>query len=212
MRFSDRKEAGRKLAAELGGYRGDDVVVYALPRGGVVLGYEISRALHVPLDLIITRKIGHPYNPEYAIGAITEEGEALYEERERVEADQDWLKKAAEKERREALRRRRVYLNGRKRTSAQGKRAIVVDDGVATGLTLRAALLSLRKDKPKELIVAIPVAPHDVIQVLRNEADTIVVLEDAQEYLGAVGAYYDEFPQVSDEEVVHFLRQSKNIK
>ena len=212
MRFSDRKEAGRKLAAELGGYRGDDVVVYALPRGGVVLGYEISQALCVPLDLIITRKIGHPYNPEYAIGAITEEGEALYEERERVEADQDWLKKAAEKERREALRRRRVYLNGRKRTSAQGKRAIVVDDGVATGLTLRAALLSLRKDKPKELIVAIPVAPHDVIQVLRNEADTIVVLEDAQEYLGAVGAYYDEFPQVSDEEVVHFLRQSKNIK
>ena len=212
MRFSDRKEAGRKLAAELGGYRGDDVVVYALPRGGVVLGYEISRALHVPLDLIITRKIGHPYNPEYAIGAITEEGEALYEERERVEADQDWLKKAAEKERREALRRRRVYLNGRKRTSAQGKRAIVVDDGVATGLTLRAALLSLRKDKPKELIVAIPVAPHDVIQVLRNEADTVVVLEDAKEYLGAVGAYYDEFPQVSDEEVVHFLRQSKNIK
>ena len=212
MRFSDRKEAGRKLAAELGGYRGDDVVVYALPRGGVVLGYEISRALHVPLDLIITRKIGHPYNPEYAIGAITEEGEALYEERERVEADQDWLKKAAEKERREALRRRRVYLNGRKRTSAQGKRAIVVDDGVATGLTLRAALLSLRKDKPKELIVAIPVAPHDVVQVLRNEADTVVVLEDAKEYLGAVGAYYDEFPQVSDEEVVHFLRQSKNIK
>jgi len=212
VRFSDRKEAGRKLAAELGGYRGDDVVVYALPRGGVVLGYEISRALHVPLDLIITRKIGHPYNPEYAIGAITEEGEALYEERERVEADQDWLKKAAEKERREALRRRRVYLNGRKRTSAQGKRAIVVDDGVATGLTLRAALLSLRKDKPKELIVAIPVAPHDVVQVLRNEADTVVVLEDAKEYLGAVGAYYDEFPQVSDEEVVHFLRQSKNIK
>ena len=212
MRFSDRKEAGRKLAAKLKGYKGSDTVVYALPRGGVVLGYEISQALCVPLDLIITRKIGHPYNPEYAIGAITEEGEALYEERERVEADQDWLKKAAEKERREALRRRRVYLNGRKRTSAQGKRAIVVDDGVATGLTLRAALLSLRKDKPKELIVAIPVAPHDVIQVLRNEADTIVVLEDAQEYLGAVGAYYDEFPQVSDEEVVHFLRQSKNIK
>ena len=212
MRFSDRKEAGRKLAAKLKGYKGSDTVVYALPRGGVVLGYEISRALHVPLDLIITRKIGHPYNPEYAIGAITEEGEALYEERERVEADQDWLKKAAEKERREALRRRRVYLNGRKRTSAQGKRAIVVDDGVATGLTLRAALLSLRKDKPKELIVAIPVAPHDVVQVLRNEADTVVVLEDAKEYLGAVGAYYDEFPQVSDEEVVHFLRQSKNIK
>ena len=212
MRFSDRKEAGRKLAAKLKGYKGSDTVVYALPRGGVVLGYEISRALHVPLDLIITRKIGHPYNPEYAIGAITEEGEALYEERERVEADQDWLKKAAKREQQEALRRRNVYLKGRKRTSAQGKRAIVVDDGVATGLTLRAALLSLRKDKPKELIVAIPVAPHDVIQVLRNEADTIVVLEDAQEYLGAVGAYYDEFPQVSDEEVVHFLRQSKNIK
>ena len=212
MRFSDRKEAGRKLAAKLKGYRGSDTVVYALPRGGVVLGYEISQALGVPLDLVITRKIGHPYNPEYAIGAITEEGEALYAERERAALDQDWLKQAAEKEQREALRRRNVYLKGRKRTSAKGRRAIVVDDGVATGLTLRAALLSLRKDKPRELIVAVPVAPYDVIQVLRNEADTVVVLEDDREYLGAVGAYYDEFPQVSDEEVIRLLQQSKNLE
>ena len=212
MRFSDRKEAGRKLAAKLKGYRGSDTVVYALPRGGVVLGYEISQALRVPLDLVITRKIGHPYNPEYAVGAITEDGEALYEEREKAEVDQDWLRHAAGKEQGEALRRRNVYLKGKKRTFAQGKRVIVVDDGVATGLTLRAAILSLRKDKPRELIVAVPVAPHDVVQVLKKEADKVIVLEDAQEYLGAVGAYYDEFLQVSDEEVVRFLRQSKNIK
>lgn len=209
MYFSDRQEAGRKLAAELGDYRGSDVVVYALPRGGVVLGYEVAQALGAPLDLVITRKIGHPENSEYAIGAITEEGEALYDEREKALVDRGWLERAAEKERREALRRRQVYLEGKSRASAWGKRVIVVDDGVATGLTLRVALASLRKDEPRELIVAVPVAPHDIVSILEKEADTVVVLEDAEEYLGAVGAYYERFSQVSDEEVIDLLRKSR---
>lgn len=209
MYFSDRQEAGRKLAAELRNYRGSDVVVYALPRGGVVLGYEVARTLGAPLDLVITRKIGHPENPEYAIGAITEEGEALYDEREKALVDREWLEGAAEKERREALRRRQVYLQGKSRTSARGKRVIVVDDGVATGLTLRVALSSLRKDEPRELIVAVPVAPHDIVSILEKEADTVVVLEDAMEYLGAVGSYYEHFSQVSDEEVIDLLRKSR---
>lgn len=209
MYFSDRQEAGRKLAAELGDYRGSDVVVYALPRGGVVLGYEVAQALGAPLDLVITRKIGHPENSEYAIGAITEEGEALYDEREKALVDRGWLERAAEKERREALRRRQVYLEGKSRASARGKRVIVVDDGVATGLTLRVALASLRKDEPRELIVAVPVAPHDIVSILEKEADTVVVLEDAEEYLGAVGAYYERFSQVSDEEVIDLLRKSR---
>lgn len=209
MYFSDRQEAGRKLAAELGDYRGSDVVVYALPRGGVVLGYEVAQALGAPLDLVITRKIGHPENSEYAIGAITEEGEALYDEREKALVDRGWLERVAEKERREALRRRQVYLEGKSRASARGKRVIVVDDGVATGLTLRVALASLRKDEPRELIVAVPVAPHDIVSILEKEADTVVVLEDAEEYLGAVGAYYERFSQVSDEEVIDLLRKSR---
>ncbi len=212
MHFSDRQEAGRKLAAELGGYRGSDVVVYALPRGGVVLGYEVSQALGAPLDLVITRKIGHPENPEYAIGAITEEGESLYDEREKSLVDRAWLERAAQKERREALRRRQVYLQGKSRASARGKRVIVVDDGVATGLTLRVALASLRKDEPRELIVAVPVAPHDIVSILEKEADTVVVLEDATEYLGAVGAYYERFSQVSDEEVIDLLRRSQTVE
>lgn len=196
------------LAAKLAAYRGKDTVIYALPRGGVVLGYEVARALDAPLDLVITRKIGHPHNSEYAIGAITEEGQTLYEEGETAMLDQEWLHSAAEKERREALRRRQVYRGGKNRISAQGKRAIVVDDGIATGLTLRAALLSLRADEPKELIVAVPVAPHDVVLALMGEVDAVVVLEDAVGFLGGVGAYYEEFPQVSDAEVVRLLGEA----
>lgn len=208
MRFIDRQDAGKKLARALVDYGDADTVVYALPRGGVVLGFEVAQALHAPLDFIITRKIGHPNNKEYTVCAITEEGELLCDETVSALLNPDWLKQEAERERLEAARRRKVYLGGAKHISAEGRRVIVVDDGIATGLTIRVALQSLRKEKPKELIVAVPVAPHDVVEVLRKEADAVVVLEDAETYLGAVGAYYDNFPQVTDEEVINLFKQS----
>lgn len=204
--FKDRKEAGELLARKLVQYRDTDAVVYALPRGGAVLGFEVAQFLHVPLDLVIARKIGHPNNPEYAICAVTEEGEPFCNEEERAMLDPSWLQKEVLKERKEAKRRREKYLKGRKRHSAKNKIAIVVDDGVATGLTLRAALRLLRQEKPKELVVAVPVAPHDMVEILQNEADRVVVLEDEYRYLGAVGAYYMDFPQVSDEEVIELLK------
>ena len=204
--FKDRKEAGELLAERLAQYRDTDAIIYALPRGGVVLGFEIAQSLHVPLDLIIARKIGHPNNPEYAVCAVTEEGELFCNEEEKATLDPLWLKEEIEKEQEEAKRRREKYLKGQKHRSAKNKIAIVVDDGIATGLTLRVALRSLRKEQPKELLVAVPVAPHDLMDILRSEADKVVVLKDEQRYLGAVGAYYQDFPQVSDEEVIELLQ------
>lgn len=209
MRFIDRQDAGRQLAKALRKYRGEDTVVYALPRGGVVVGFEVARELKAPLDLVITRKIGHPDNPECAVCAVTEEGVLLCDEDRRALLDPHWLKQEAEQEREEALRRRKVYLNQEKYTSAKGKRAIIVDDGIATGLTFQAALQALSQEKPKELIAAVPVAPHEAMEMLRQEADAVVVLEDARNYLGAVGAYYNAFPQVTDEEVIDLLKRSR---
>ncbi|HEY4523787.1 MAG TPA: phosphoribosyltransferase family protein [Candidatus Paceibacterota bacterium] len=209
MHFTDRQDAGKKLAKALMNYVSGDTVVYALPRGGVVLGFEVAQALQAPLDLVITRKIGHPCNEEYAVCAITEEGELLCNESEKDSLDPNWLKQEVERERQEALRRRRVYLGNKEHISVKDKRAIVVDDGIATGLTMRVALRSLRREQPKELIAAIPVAPHDVVEALYKEADAVVVLEEAEIYLGAVGAYYDHFPQVTDEEVKELLKRSR---
>src|SRR3989344_5936375 len=205
IQFKDRQDAGRQLARALREYSDGDSVIYALPRGGVVLGSEIANTLHIPLDLVITRKIGHPSNPEYAICAVSEDGELVCNEVEKAFVNKDWLKNAVAKEVKEAARRREVYLRGIKHIPATNITAIVVDDGVATGLTIQAALQSLRKEKPKKLMVAIPVAPHDTLNELRGSADEVVVLEDAKDYLGAVGAYYAYFPQVTDEEVIKLL-------
>ena len=207
MRFTDRTEAGAKLATALDTYRHrDDVVIFALPRGGVIVGRAIARALDLPLDLVITRKIGHPDNPEYAVCAITEAGGLICNEPERALLDPTWLAQAAAREQTEAIRRRQTYLPGRHTRSARGKIAIIVDDGVATGLTLRAAIRALRADKPKQIIVAVPVAPADTARVLRHEADELVVLIEDDHYLGTVGAYYDDFSEVSDAEVIALLQ------
>ena len=207
--FEDRKEAGLTLARMLAGYRGKNAVIYALPRGGVVLGFEIAKALHLSLDLVIARKIGHPKNSEYAVCAVTEEGEPFCEESERTKLDPRWMEAEIQKERKEAKRRRITYLGNKEHISAKDKIAVVVDDGVATGLTLRAALRAIRAERPAKLVVAVPVAPHDMVEVLGREADKVVVVKDELNYLGAVGAYYLDFPQVSDQEVIELLKQAE---
>lgn len=210
MRFKNRVEAGQKLAAALGKYKGEDVVVYAIPRGGVVLGYEIAKQLEAPLDLVIPRKVGHPLSPEYAVCVVAEDGEMLCNEEEAASLDKEWLQVQVEKERKEAQRRRQVYLGGRPPLSAQDKIAILVDDGVATGLTFLLALRQVRRLSPKRLVAAIPVAPRETAELLRKEADELVVLHVPRLYLGAVGAYYDEFEQAEDEEVIGLLNRSKS--
>ncbi len=207
MRFRDRREAGQKLAQALARYRGREGIVYPLPRGGVVLGVEIARALGMPLDLVIPRKIGHPYNPEYAICAVTEHGPPICNEREVAQVDPEWFRRRVEAERREARRRRELYLAGRMPLPAEGKIAIVVDDGIATGLTMRAAIQDVRSRRPARMIVAIPVAPKDTTDRLMREVDEVAALDVSDFYLGAVGAYYDEFPQLTDDEVILLLRE-----
>lgn len=192
-----------RLAKALARYDSDDAVVYALPRGGVAIGAEVAKQLELPLSLVIPRKIGHPENPEYAVCAVTEEGELVCNEEESSKLDPKWLKAAATREQKEAKRRRAAY--GGARIPATGKIALIVDDGIATGLTMRAAIRSLRKELPSEVIVAAPVAPREVVDYLRGDADDVVILDDTEPFLGAIGAYYESFPQVTDEEVVTLM-------
>jgi|GEM_PF-99888 len=206
MTFRDRREAGQKLAKALEAYRGTDAVVYALPRGGVVLGAEIKKALGLPLDLAIARKVGHQYNREYAICAVTESGEPVCDEEERTRADPAWLEQAIAREREEAARRRERYLGGRPAIPATGKTAILVDDGIATGLTMLAAIREIRARQPREIVVAIPVAPRDTTRRLETEGARVTALEIPELFLGAVGMYYADFHAVTDEEVIALLR------
>lgn len=207
MYFKDRAEAGKELAKALKKYKNKDAVVYALPRGGVALGFEIASELKLPLDIVIPRKIGHPMNPEYAIAAITEHGAFAGAEFELSGLDPDWLQERMQKEKEEAERRREVYMAGRKPFPAKGKIAILVDDGIATGLTMEAAILDIREQDPASIVVAIPVTPRETAERLKKMVHDWVVLDAPQFYLGAVGAYYASFPQITDEEVIQMLER-----
>lgn len=206
MMFKNRRDAGEKLARKLTTYKNSDVIVYALPRGGVEVGLAIAKYLGVPLDLIITRKIGHPQNPEYAIAAVCEDTEIVGSTDEINLIDQDWFKHEVEKERHEAARRRSVYVSGRKPFSCENKTAIIVDDGVATGYTMRVAVRVIQRMKPQKIVIAIPVVPQDTYKILKQEVDTVIALDVPKYFLGSVGAYYTEFPQVTDGEVVSIMK------
>lgn len=208
MHFKNRQEAGKLLAKKLKKYKGKDVVVYALPRGGVVTAVEIAKYLDAPLDLIITRKIGHPYNPEYAIAAIAENGDFIGSARELEVVDKEWLRKEIEHQKLEAKRRREKYLAGRKEITAEGKIAILVDDGVATGLTMRAGIRELLHHHPKKIVVAVPVIPSNTAEIIKKEAGDLVALNipSDSDFLGSVGAYYEDFSPVEDEEVITILK------
>lgn len=207
MHFKDRTEAGQKLARVLvKKYKGEEVVVYAMPRGGAVLGYEIAAELKAPLGLAITRKVGHPFQPEYAVCAVAEDGDILCDESEKAGVAKSWLAAEIKKERDEARRRRELYLKDQQPISARGKIVILVDDGIATGLTILLAIKEVMHSNPERVVVAVPVAPPDAAEKIRDMADELVVLEVPKFYLGSVGAYYDEFPQVEDSEVIKLLR------
>lgn len=207
MFFRDRVDAGQRLARALEEYQGQDVVVYALPRGGVILGAEVAKALKAPLDLLITRKIGHPLSPEYAICAISEAGGMICNEKERAQVDPQWFEAAVARERQEAIQRRDRYLQGRQPFPVEGKIAIIVDDGIATGLTMRAAIDEVKRRHPGQVVVAIPVIPKDTAVVLRQETDRLIALDIPEIFHGAVGAYYEDFRPIEDEEVIRLLHQ-----
>jgi len=204
--FIDRTDAGQQLAQKLERYAHRDAVVLALPRGGVVLGAEIAKAISAPLDIIVVRKIGHPFSPEYAIGVVDEAGTTIMNEAEAATVDQDWLKEEIASEQGEAARRSKRYRVGRAPASVRGKTAIIVDDGIATGFTMQLAVRSVRAQSPAKLVVAVPAAPTEAIAMLEREgADEVVVLEPPERYMGSVGAHYRFFPQTTDKEVIDLL-------
>jgi putative phosphoribosyl transferase len=202
--FADRTDAGKKLALALNRYKGQPVVVYALPRGGVVLGVEVARSLEAPLDLIVVRKIGHPYQPEYAIGAVAEDGYVVANPAETGTLDKRWFDGAAANELREARRRRTLYLGGRPPVAVQDKIAIIIDDGLATGLTMQAAIHELRKRRPQKIVVAVPVAAAETADRLRSEVDDLVALYIPR-WLRAIGTFYQSFDQISDGQVMALM-------
>lgn len=210
MPFKDRSDAGRKLAAALIKYRDQQPVILALPRGGVVVAAEIAAALDAPLDLILVRKIGVPFQPELAMGAVVDGDAPVIVRNEDViqfaGIDEAEFKAVCDSELAEIERRRREYLAGRERAEIAGRTAIVVDDGIATGATTRAALRAIRARGPRQLVLAIPVAPTESLAAMREEADAVVCLEDYEPF-GAIGYYYRNFRQVTDAEVIELLKK-----
>jgi putative phosphoribosyl transferase len=208
MPFTDRIEAGRELAAALAGYRDRAPVILALPRGGVPVAAEIAAALAAPLDLVMVRKIGVPIQPELAMGAVVDGPQPLVVRNNDVIASarvtQAQFDAACRRELAEIERRRQKFLGGRAPVEVSGRTAIVVDDGVATGATTRAALRAVRSRGPQSVVLAVPVAPTSSLAGLRQEADDVVCLED-HELFGAIGTFYSDFRQLSDQDVIDLL-------
>jgi putative phosphoribosyl transferase len=207
--FADRADAARELAQRLLAMKlAPPIVVLALPRGGVPIGAEVARALHAGLDLVLVRKIGVPGQPELALAAVVdgERPEIVVDDEVQglCGVDRDYIEAQALKELKEIERRRKVYLRGRAPLPLAGTTAIVVDDGIATGTTVRAALKALRRRNPARLVLAVPVAPHDTVQALRAEVDDVVCLAEPEPFY-AIGLHYDDFHQVADEEVLAAL-------
>jgi len=208
MSFIDRTDAGRQLAKALARYKIQRPVVLALPRGGVPVAAEVANALDAPLDLILVRKIGVPSQPELAMGAVVDGAEPVVVRNEEViqlcgvsESDFNAIR---DEQLAEIERRRKLYLGDRPHPKLSGRTVIVVDDGIATGATTRAALRAIGMRKPAKLVLAVPVAPTHTLQTLRGEVDDLVCLEDFVDF-GAIGLFYSDFRQVSDAEVIALL-------
>jgi putative phosphoribosyl transferase len=208
MPFIDRIDAGRQLAKALARYKKQQPVVLALPRGGVPVAAEVASALDAPLDLILVRKIGVPFQPELAMGAVVDGAEPVVVRNEDVirlsGVSENDFNAIRDEQLAEIERRRKLYLGDRPHPELSGRTVIVVDDGIATGATTRAALQAIRMRKPGKLVLAVPVAPTDTLQKLQDEADDIVCLEDYVEF-GAIGFFYSDFRQTSDTEVIELL-------
>lgn len=208
MSFRDRRDAGHRLADKLRHLKAERPVVLALPRGGVPVAAEVSKALGAPLDLLIVRKLGAPAQPELAMGAVADAEPPIVVRNEPIiqmlGVSEPAFQQVLARETAEVRRRRERYLGGRARVALQGRTVVVVDDGIATGSTMQAALRALRQSRPRRILLAIPVAATDSVEMLRADADDVICLEP-QPSLGSIGAYYAEFAQVGDAEVIRLL-------
>ena len=205
--FADRVDAGRRLAKALQDYKGKNAIVLAIPRGGVVVGFEVANALNIPLDVIIPRKIGAPGNPELAIGSVMEDGTIIMNEEliGFLQVSEDYIKEESESQRIEIERRLKFYRGAAPYPVLKYRVIIMVDDGIATGSTMKAALASVRNRGAKTVVIAIPVGPPSTLQELKKEADHVICLRSPESFM-AIGQFYENFTQTTDEEVVRLLK------
>lgn len=199
--FTDRIEAGRLLAEKLKKYQGQAGVILAVPRGGVPVAYAVAKELGLPLDLVLTKKIGHPMNREYAIGAVSLTDSFVIPHRG---VSQFYIDREIKTIRERLKEMYRKFMGDKEPESLAGKIIIVIDDGIATGNTLMGTINMLRKDRPSKIVIAVPVASESAVQKLSEVADELVVVSIPEEFYG-VGAFYENFEQVSDEEVIYYL-------
>jgi putative phosphoribosyl transferase len=209
--FEDRRDAGRRLAGKLVRFKDERPVVFALPRGGVPVGYEISRSLGAPLDVFVSRKLGAPDQPEFGIGAVAAGGVRVLNEDvvRRLGITEDYVERITAQEIAEVERRLRYFRGERPEPKVGGRTAILVDDGLATGVTARAAVEALRLRGPRRLVLAAPVCAAQTVKLLLPRVDELVCLESPQD-LGAIGFWYRNFEQTSDEEVVELLARARS--
>ncbi|HEV3153130.1 MAG TPA: phosphoribosyltransferase [Candidatus Baltobacteraceae bacterium] len=211
MLFADRADAGKQLAVKLRHYAGPDTRVLALPRGGVPVGYEVARALGAPLDVFVVRKIGAPGREELALGAIASGGVRVLNEETiaTLGVDAATVDRIAATEQEELERRESAYRGGSNAHDVAGRTVILVDDGLATGASMYAAILALRARSPKTIVVAVPVAPSDTCEALLPEVDDLVCLSTPRPFRG-VGAWYLDFRQTTDDEVRSYLQRAND--
>jgi len=211
--FSDRVDAGKRLAAALKDFTGKKGIVLAIPRGGVVVGFEIAKALNLPLDVIIPHKLGAPDNPELAIGAVAEDGTMILDKNliAYMEVPREYIEAEAERQKQEIQRRLKLYRQDAPNLNLKGLDVIVVDDGIATGSTMKAALASVKNRGAATVTVAVPVGPPSTIVELKKQADR-AVCPYTPEYFAAIGQFYNDFSQTTDEEVIQLLKESRQTQ
>ncbi|MGB8366789.1 MAG: phosphoribosyltransferase [Candidatus Babeliales bacterium] len=209
IRFKDRIDAGKKLAVLLAAYKDSpNAIVIGLVRGGMVTAYQVAKQLNLPLDLIVPRKISAPYSPELAVGALTQEGEIIWNNTllKQLGLTKADLAENITKEKKEAARRLNLYRGNRAPLDIKNKIVILVDDGIATGATMQAAITSIRAQRAKKIIVATPVSSAEALQTIKKEEDEVVCISVPEIFWG-VGAFYDNFAQTSDEEVIALMQE-----
>jgi len=214
IRFKDRADAGRKLVSKLLQYKNKpSAVVIGLPRGGVVTAFEVAKELNLPLDIIVSRKIASPAQPELALGALSQEGFTFFDEKimRMMAVTKEELAPIVHAEKQEAKRRLKLYRGDLPPLDLENKVAILVDDGIATGATMMATILSARNLKAQKIIIAVPVSPPETLQKIKKEVDEVICLGTPSVFRG-VGAFYDSFAQTDDNEVISLMKRSKRLQ